>query len=87
MGTPGCPYLRGVYIFMTPGEFSVSHLKRSERVSEEFHGGENDVYKPLRYINSPARDSEDFHGVENVVYKPSRYLNRFAPASEDFHGG
>ena len=19
MGTPGCPYLRGVYIFMTPG--------------------------------------------------------------------
>ena len=26
MGTPGCPYLRGVYIFMTPGRFFGSVL-------------------------------------------------------------
>ena len=24
MGTPGCPYIRGVYIFMTPVEMPVS---------------------------------------------------------------
>ena len=23
MGTPGCPYLRGVYIFMTPGNYPI----------------------------------------------------------------
>ena len=26
MGTPGCPYLRGVYIFMTP-EVTIAHTK------------------------------------------------------------
>ena len=27
MGTPGCPYLRGVYIFMTPGSRSGQGVK------------------------------------------------------------
>ena len=34
---------------------------RPARVSEYFHGGENDVYIHSRYLNRPAQDSEDFH--------------------------
>ena len=62
-------------------------LNRPAQASEDFHGGENDVYKTSRYANRPARASEDFHGGENDVYNPSRHLNWPARASEDFHGG
>ena len=46
MGTPGCPYLRGVYIFMTPGE------------NETTHDRDTNLHRPCGVLQ-PSTDGHD----------------------------